>query len=321
MKKTTQFTGFFRILTLLLALTLLAGCGNAAADPTVPEPASEDAQQLQFFVEEAEPAQEYAPYCPSPYRKGHQEYAVVSDDGYQSFVSIGGGERLELSQAVETGAVTPEAILAQLEADARREVCQMQVVATHYGLSRFVYDYADFQVSVVDSLYRSERDGQFLYRCILFTNREQDFRNIKLLQRDDEGYFSIANLDWGLTLQADAVTPSGMQLHITQNGRETGGELLLSTFWTAFRETEDGWEEVPPTEAYQYPTVEEAIAADRAIPLDSQTTFPIDWTAQLGTLEPGTYNFRFFVYRHRPGELAELYDQQTVKVQITIAEE
>lgn len=62
MKKTTLFTGFFRILTLLLALTLLAGCGNAAADPTVPEPASEDAQQLQFFVEEAEPAQEYAPY-------------------------------------------------------------------------------------------------------------------------------------------------------------------------------------------------------------------------------------------------------------------
>lgn len=321
MKKTTLFTGFFRILTLLLALTLLAGCGNAAADPTVPEPASEDAQQLQFFVEEAEPAQEYAPYCPSPYRKGHQEYAVVSDDGCQSFVSIGGGERLELTQAIETGAVTPEAILAQLEADARREVCQMQVVATHYGLSRFVYDYADFQVSVVDSLYLSERDGQFLYRCILFTNREQDFRNIKLLQRDDEGYFSIANLDWGLTLQADAVTPSAMQLHITQNGRETGGELLLSTFWTAFRKTEDGWEEVPPTEAYQYPTVEEAIAADRAIPLDSQTTFPIDWTAQLGTLEPGTYNFRFFVYRHRPGELAELYDQQTVKVQITIAEE
>lgn len=321
MKKTTLFTGFFRILTLLLALTLLAGCGNAAADPTVPEPASEDAQQLQFFVEEAEPAQEYAPYCPSPYHKGHQEYAVVSDDGCQSFVSIGGGERLELSQAVEAGAVTPEAILAQLEADARREVCQMQVVATHYGLSRFVYDYADFQVSVVDSLYLSERDGQFLYRCILFTNREQDFRNIKLLQRDDEGYFSIANLDWGLTLKADSVTPSEMQLHITQNGRETGGELLLSTFWTAFRKTGDGWEEVPPTEAYQYPTVEEAIAADRAIPLDSQTTFPIDWTAQLGTLEPGTYNFRFFVYRHRPGELAELYDRQTFKVQITIAEE
>lgn len=321
MKKTTLFTGFFRILTLLLALTLLAGCGNAAADPTVPEPASEDAQQLQFFVEEAEPAQEYAPYCPSPYRKGHQEYAVVSDDGYQSFVSIGGGERLELSQAVETGAVTPEAILAQLEADARREVCQMQVIATNYGLSRFVYDYGDFQVSVVDSLYRSERDGQFLYRCILFTNREQDFRNIKLLRRDDEGYFSIANLDWGLTLKADSVTPSEMQLHITQNGRETDGELLLSTFWTAFRKTGDSWEEVPPTEAYQYPSPEEAMQAGRTIRLNGQTTFSVDWTAQLGTLEPGTYNFRFFVYRHRPGELAELYDRQTFKVQITIAEE
>ena len=58
-----------------------------------------------------------------------------------------------------------------------------------------------------------------------------------------------------------------------------------------------------------------------AIRLDGQTTFPVDWTAQLGTLEPGTYNFRFFVYRHRPGELAELYDRQTFKVQITIAEE
>lgn len=321
MHKKTSLTGFFRMISLLLLLTLLAGCGSAEAAATAPVQGGADVPQLQFFVEEAEPAQEYAPYCPSPYRKGYQEYAVVSDDGCQSFVSIGGGERLELTQAVETGAVTPEAILAQLEADARREVCQMQVVHTHYGLSRFVYDYADFQVSVVDSLYLSERDGQFLYRCILFTNREQDLRNIKLLQKDDEGYFSIANLDWGLTIEADSVTPSGMQLHITQNGRETGGELLLSTFWTAYRKTGDGWEAVNPTEAYQYPSQEEAMKANRVIPLDGQTTFPVDWTAQLGTLEPGTYNFRFFVYRHRPGELTELYDQQTLKVQITIAEE
>ncbi len=321
MSKKTSLTGFFRMISLLLALTLLTGCGSAGAAAVAPAQGGADVPQLQFFVEEAEPAQEYAPYCPSPYRKGYQEYAVVSDAGCQSFVSIGGGERLELSQAVKDGAVTAEAILAQLETDARREVCQMQVIATHYGLSRFVYDYGDFQVSVVDSLYRSERDGQFLYRCILFTNREQDFRNIKLLRKDDEGYFSIANLDWGLTIKADSVTPSAMQLHITQNGRETGGELLLSTFWTAFRKTGDGWEEVPSTEAYQYPTPEEAMQAGRTIRLDGQTTFPVDWTAQLGTLEPGTYNFRFFVYRHRPGELAELYDRQTFKVQITIAEE
>ncbi len=311
----------FQIFTLLLALTLLAGCGNAPASSTVPEPTSAAAQQLQFFVEEAEPTQAYAPYCPSSYHKGYQEYAVVNDEGCQSFVSIGGGNRLELTQAIETGAVTPEAILAQLEADARRDVCQMQVVHTHYGLSRFVYDYGDFQVSVVDSLYLSEREGQFLYRCILFTNREQDFRNIKLLQRDDEGYFSVANLDWGLTVKADSVTPSGMQLHITQNGRETGGELFLSTFWTAYRKTSAGWEAVTPTKAYQYPSQEEAMEANRTIRPDGQTTFPVDWTAQLGTLEPGSYNFRFFVYRHRPGELAELYDQQTLKVQIAIPEE
>ena len=92
-------------------------------------------------------------------------------------------------------------------------------------------------------------------------------------------------VNWGLTLKANKVQPTGCMLSYTQSGGAVTGELLTGTFFSI--EFYNGqW--TPATNLH--PDMEinwNAVAF--MIPTEGQTDYPEDWSFLHGPLTPGWY--------------------------------
>ena len=90
--------------------------------------------------------------------------------------------------------------------------------------------------------------------------------------------------DWGLTLSAKDVTPSGLTLVCTQSGGEPTGELMTGEEYYLIVWREGHWRMVVPViENYAWNSLAHWISED------ADTMFEIDWEWLYGELKPGTY--------------------------------
>ena len=90
--------------------------------------------------------------------------------------------------------------------------------------------------------------------------------------------------DWGLTLSAKDVTPSGLTLVCTQSGGEPSGDIMTGEDYYLTVWKKGHWRMVMPViENYGWNSLA------HWIPKDNDTEFKIDWKWLYGELEPGTY--------------------------------
>lgn len=117
--------------------------------------------------------------------------------------------------------------------------------------------------------------------------------------------------DWGITLNAQNVTPSGMTLTCTQSG----GELLQGTLQTgtpfSISKLENGhWHPVEPLQKDICWTMEAW-----NIPCEDTISWTINWEQIYGILPPGTYQMeKTIMDYHSPGN----YEEQTHYAEFTI---
>ena len=90
--------------------------------------------------------------------------------------------------------------------------------------------------------------------------------------------------DWGLTLSAEDVTPSGLTLICSQSGGVPSGELMTGEDYYLIVYKKEHWRMVPTViDNYAWNSLAHWITKDAA------TEFEIDWEWLYGELEPGTY--------------------------------
>jgi len=104
----------------------------------------------------------------------------------------------------------------------------------------------------------------------------------KLVMLEDLMQKSFPN--WGLTLLAKDVTPSGLTLVCTQSGGEPSGDIMTGEDYYLTVWKKGHWRMVMPViENYGWNSLA------HWIPKDNDTEFKIDWKWLYGELEPGTY--------------------------------
>ena len=118
--------------------------------------------------------------------------------------------------------------------------------------------------------------------------------------------------DWGITLAAENVTPTGLTLVCTQSGGNPTGELDTgSMFWL---EGKDGSKWV----SVQTVVKQDEIAWDSLaylIPMAGESSWEVNWEYLYGTLSAGTYRIGKEVMDFRgPGD----YDTQKYYAEFVI---
>ncbi len=128
---------------------------------------------------------------------------------------------------------------------------------------------------------------------------------------------SVSEYDWGVTLSAKDITPTGMTLVCTQDGGSLTGELSTSSWYKIEKQTENGWEEVPF--AYDAESIEVCWTQEAwMIKQDGSTEWKIDWSWYYGNItEPGIYRISKEIMDFR--KTAD-YDEQVQYAEWVIAE-
>lgn len=93
--------------------------------------------------------------------------------------------------------------------------------------------------------------------------------------------------DWGITLTAENVTPTGLTIICTQSGGDSAGELQTGSYYIVQKLVEGQWEPVEYTEIDE----EQVGWTSEAwlIPMDSSVEWEVDWQWLYGELPAGQY--------------------------------
>lgn len=108
-------------------------------------------------------------------------------------------------------------------------------------------------------------------------------------------------VDWGLTLMADEVTPTGMTLVMAQSGGNHTGSLTFGSDYRLERRTEDAWEPIP----YIVDKVAWTAIA-HSMPDNMMRRWDINWEHIYGVLPEGHYRVvKQFMDFHESGNYDE----------------
>lgn len=92
--------------------------------------------------------------------------------------------------------------------------------------------------------------------------------------------------NWGITMTAENVTPSGADVRIEQSGGDVTGELQTGTYYIIEQQENGGWTEVPKL----LPEDEVAwLSVAMMLQQEYHQTFPTDWGWLYGELPAGNY--------------------------------
>lgn len=111
--------------------------------------------------------------------------------------------------------------------------------------------------------------------------------NLRAFQTAMERQWENERADWGLTLTASDVTPTGLTLTFTQSGGQPSGELFYGSPYWLERKDGEGWTRrsdiLEPSVNLTW--TDEACM----IPRNGQTSDQVDWSWLYGQLSPGRY--------------------------------
>ncbi len=105
----------------------------------------------------------------------------------------------------------------------------------------------------------------------------------------DEGPYTlnpIEKVDWGITISAENITPSGVTIVVSQAGGNPTGELQFGSDYTLQVWKNDTWENVP------YIIDEDSVAWTAEaymLPMNGSNKQEIQWDAFYGELPAGRY--------------------------------
>ena len=115
--------------------------------------------------------------------------------------------------------------------------------------------------------------------------------------------------EWGITMIAENVTPTGLTIVCSQSGGEAVSELFTGSNYAIHKLGKSGWEHVEyAPQEYDVAWTSEAWI----IPLDGTVSWEINWQWLYGDLPKGTYRIEKEIINFRgPGdfvmELAYVY--------------
>lgn len=111
------------------------------------------------------------------------------------------------------------------------------------------------------------------------------------------------NANWGLTLMADEITPTGITVVMSQSGGSYDGDLEYGSAYHLERLTENGWEQVPYLKDDVFWTM---IAY--GVPPESIHRMEKNWEQLYGALPDGCYRFaKEFMDFRATGDYDEAY--------------
>lgn len=118
--------------------------------------------------------------------------------------------------------------------------------------------------------------------------------------------------DWGVTLAAGDITPTGLTLTCTQSGGSPTGRLQTGSYYSLEIWDGESWTAVEPLpQEYEIAWTEEAWN----IPMEDSTQWVVNWEWLYGSLSAGTYRLGKELMDFRDtGD----YDQQMSYAQFTI---
>ena len=188
-----------------------------------------------------------------------------------------GDQRMPLEEAISTGAVSVEEILASVRRDAAAKVC-WEFVRTKNGLTKFAYCYPDYNLIFCNDVLEAPDGTDRLIRYFQVTApgvpSEMD---TGIIDWSSPYHYCIDREDWGLEFQVTSAGRQGVTLEITQTGGQQFGQLTVesSTLYT------DGdWNDLCNV----------PFAPHQALHMGGVSTLEISWDAVSGQLpEPGDY--------------------------------
>lgn len=228
-----------------------------------------------------------------------------------SQVSIQLGDTvIALEDALKSGRITAEELIASIRLDAETGVCK-ESTSSENGLSRFLYQYQDFEVEIVYDVYETPAKGARIIRELCFYPLGKS-HNASSAYLDDEipGEW-IDREDWGITLEAPSVTSSGMVLKCAQSGGQQLGSLRAEYFVLSCDGSPVGGQIVP-------------IACDAPLTMDGSCELTLNWSDAYGELPADRYTLFLFIRdEYDPSQVHPLmrnfYDVQVYKVEFDVS--
>lgn len=93
--------------------------------------------------------------------------------------------------------------------------------------------------------------------------------------------------DWGITLTAENVTPTGLTIRCTQSGGAPSGELQTGDWYELQQQSGSGWLRLDYKDLETDEVGWDSVAY--LIPMDSSPSWEVDWQWLYGQLSPGQY--------------------------------
>lgn len=246
------------ILCLVLSLALFcAGCGQPVqnASGTTPDSAELGAGSSAAPTEKSQLPDD-GRVMPLRCTLSEKNYTFTPEDlggnfdgnlyyrGLEISIALDGRE-LPLEEAIREGSYTVEQLVADAQVDARKQICTEET-RTINGLTQFHYTYRDvFNIDVINDIYQTPDGQEHLYRKVTINkngpayNPDRDFASVIVSEEDPT--LHIDREDWGLTLEAEDITGSGMVLKTTQSGGQQAGTLELFDCWIFGNDTVVSW--------------------------------------------------------------------------------
>lgn len=269
------------LMILLVLLVMLSACSQDSAplqvvEATMPPEATELMQDAPHLKISLTPEDNAYKALSEELPEDLTEFSI-SYIGVNNVMITLGNEQIPLEDALTSGRITPEEIIAYAQLDANNGYCYEYPVSTN-GLTKLVYNYYDqFDLVVFYDVYETPDGNQHLIKKLNFCPY-YDGRRISF------GFGELDRENWGLTIQPAEITPEGLTLTVTQFGGQQIGGLriveyaIISRTEQETRRNSDGNIFVNLEDLPEY-----------RIQMNGESSIQINWSADYGNLPAGDY--------------------------------
>ncbi len=292
----------FFICFLLSLLTMLGGyAGTAQAQTKEPAAAvspSPDQQLIFSVVENESPGYTLIP----KESLGEHINLTMAYSGLKEVNIRLNGADVPLDEAIREGTLTVPEILAFARQDAQNQICKEEYTSEH-GLTHFVYRYPACELHLTYDVYETPDGNQTLIEELYVYNITDSPRSVRNYYVDEEskwGYF-LDREDWGLTFDIAEVSSDKITLNCTQQKGQQIGALVIEDY-LLFPAENYGNPDIFPPYLKKDKTQPEALPI--SLPNEGTQAVTIDWSAAIGTLDPGEYYLRL--------EISDIYEESQV---------
>lgn len=310
----------YKCLSILLILAILftvSGCGSAPAESGKDGDTAEIKPTPSEKLENRKLKLSVLNYQ----KKGPQTIAL--DDGNYPAIQVWDldevtieldGKVLPIEEALKSGAVSVEEMIAWARLDASRGICT-EAASSQNGLTEFTYHYPEFSLHCVYDIYETPDGKQHLIRdAVLYgAGSEPSFS-----YSWDESGAPIDYEDWGLRFEVQKAARTGLTIICTQSGGQQLGNLKLKMY--LLNKVDAGTSEmtaVQPLDGKEIPDT----AAE--LTMGGTTQILLDFTEVYGELPAGDYELDMQIIDQYDSTqkntlMRKFHDQQWYRLEFTV---